>query len=303
MGKKKVIGQCALCKNEDELRLSHIMPKLFFRSLKKTAVTKHMRESSEPNIRVQDGMKEYLLCGKCEEVFGKLETRFSNHVFQPLIRDEANFSLEYETEWIRRFYISVAWRYLFVSYRDKTLFGFSEDELKKVEMKLEHWRKYLNLEIDTCKDVVRLFPLTQKYISEKIYPKVLNAYYTRTIELLNEISVSGHWAYTYIKTPYLLGVVDFIQIKEPEITGTEIYHEGRLFADKIHFPELIAYSLNRNFNRILEAIKKYSNEQLKLIFMTASRNWDEFERSETWKAMSRDGFTKEMLEEMMQAYK
>ena len=49
-------GKCALCWNETVLELSHIVPKLVIRELKKTSVGA-IRNTANPNGTVQDGEK------------------------------------------------------------------------------------------------------------------------------------------------------------------------------------------------------------------------------------------------------
>ena len=56
---------CALCDLETKLELSHVVPKMAVRNLKKTSVG-NIRNSVNPNMVVQDSEKHYMLCEKCE---------------------------------------------------------------------------------------------------------------------------------------------------------------------------------------------------------------------------------------------
>lgn len=263
-----------------------------------------MRESSIPNQRAQEGMKLHLFCEKCEKKFGKLETRFSNEIFQPIIRSEDDFEYEYNSEWIRRFYISIAWRYLVVSLSNNTLVDFTPDEFEYARKKAEEWREYLISDYKVCDDVVRLFPLTAKYIDKGSYPDDIPfVYFNRTNELLVEISKSGHWSYVYIKTPYFIGIVDIISSNEILTTGAEVGITGKLFSEDILLPDLIEFSMVRNFNRIVDSNNHISLNQWKIIVKSAKRNWADFEKSETWNAMNQDGYTKEALMEIMKRLK
>lgn len=64
------LKKCALCGSEAELELSHIVPKMAVRTLKKTSVG-NIRSSENPNMVVQDSEKHYMLCGNCEDLFSK----------------------------------------------------------------------------------------------------------------------------------------------------------------------------------------------------------------------------------------
>lgn len=62
MGKVKTInGQCALCRQNKELQLSHIVPHFVGRKMIKTA-PENIRITNEPNKVAQDIEKHYMLC-------------------------------------------------------------------------------------------------------------------------------------------------------------------------------------------------------------------------------------------------
>ena len=62
------LTKCALCGNEAELELSHTVPKMAVRTLKKTAIG-NIRSTENPNKTIQDSEKLYMLCGDCEDLF------------------------------------------------------------------------------------------------------------------------------------------------------------------------------------------------------------------------------------------
>jgi len=81
-----MIGKCALYDNETELKLSHIIPKFAFDYMKKTG-GKYLRTYENPDVRVQDGPKEYLLGEQAEQEFSKRERWFANNIFFPYMKD------------------------------------------------------------------------------------------------------------------------------------------------------------------------------------------------------------------------
>ena len=78
-------GVCALCRKEADLELSHIVPKMVVRELKKTSVGQ-LRSTENPNGTVQDTEKHYMLCGECEDLFSEYETIFSKFMLHPYLR-------------------------------------------------------------------------------------------------------------------------------------------------------------------------------------------------------------------------
>lgn len=121
MSKNSNIGTCALCKKENiTLEESHIIPKFVFRSIKKDSPTAGMRNPYNPDKRVQDGDKKYLLCGECEDLFNKSETEFAKKIFHPYCNDKLK-EFNYE-EWLNFFITSVNWRILYLDLNNKNDF-------------------------------------------------------------------------------------------------------------------------------------------------------------------------------------
>ena len=79
-----MIGVCGLCSDNGEILESHIVPKFIYKWIKDTSLTGYLRNLKEPNIRRQDGLKMYLLCGACERKFSESEKWFSEKIFKNL---------------------------------------------------------------------------------------------------------------------------------------------------------------------------------------------------------------------------
>lgn len=109
------LKKCALCGEEKTLELSHIVPKMAIRTLKKTAVGS-IRNTENPNKTVQDSEKLYMLCGGCEDLFSKNETWFANNVFHPYLKKEKTV-FDYD-ENLAFFITSVNWRSLYLDILD-----------------------------------------------------------------------------------------------------------------------------------------------------------------------------------------
>ncbi|ACD23010.1 conserved hypothetical protein [Clostridium botulinum B str. Eklund 17B (NRP)] len=115
------IGTCALCKKTNTiLEKSHIIPKFIFRRIVKKSATGFMRNPFNPDERIQDGDKQYLLCGECEDLFNVSETLFANKIFHGYKGGKLK-EFQYE-KWLNFFITSVNWRTLYLDIQ-----GFKND--------------------------------------------------------------------------------------------------------------------------------------------------------------------------------
>lgn len=111
----KKFKKCALCGAETELELSHIVPKMAIRALKKSAIG-NIRNTDNPNVAVQDSEKHYMLCSACEDLFSEYETEFSKVIFHPYLKKETNTFLYNDK--LFYFITSVSWRSLYLDLLD-----------------------------------------------------------------------------------------------------------------------------------------------------------------------------------------
>src|SRR6266540_673770 len=76
--KKKFEAACKLCGETRELRNSHIISELFFRRLyDESSRAREIQDVLQKQIPIQQGYREYLLCGDCEQQFGRYERYIS----------------------------------------------------------------------------------------------------------------------------------------------------------------------------------------------------------------------------------
>src|SRR5215216_6011899 len=69
---------CRLCRSEgEELRFSHILPEFLYKPLRdekhRYIGFKYAQETGAKRVLLQKGIREYLLCGNCEQVLAKYE--------------------------------------------------------------------------------------------------------------------------------------------------------------------------------------------------------------------------------------
>lgn len=297
-------GNCALCGKERELKLSHIKPKFEFKALKKNALTGNIRRSDKPNLRTQDGLKIYLLCEDCEQRFSKLEKRFADNIYHPIRVKEHEFTYSYEGDWIKRYLISVAWRCLKHSFIINDFNGFHDNEIKEILDKVEDWRKFLLSDDLINEDCVYLIPMTQKYFDKNIFPSDITYNYANSaVEFDKEINQAGNWGFVYIKMAYLVGIVSFICEKEINSKGIKINNDkGLLWKEEIKIPELVSWKIENNYKILTSRVKNLSEDQLIKILKDAKKNLYRLEKTETFKALSKMGYTRKDIEELINKY-
>ena len=68
-------GKCKLCLRESDLRYSHIIPEYFYKPMydSKHRFMQISTVQEYPTTFLQKGVREYLLCNRCEEQFSKYE--------------------------------------------------------------------------------------------------------------------------------------------------------------------------------------------------------------------------------------
>lgn len=122
----RTLRKCALCDNETDLELSHVVPKMAVRQLKKTSPGA-IRNTENPNVPVQDSEKHYMLCADCEDKFSELETHFARMVFHPYLKGETD-TFSYD-ENLARFITSVNWRNTYLDILD-----YAENGVEDIEV-------------------------------------------------------------------------------------------------------------------------------------------------------------------------
>lgn len=128
---------CRLCQSEAKLLESHIIPKFAIRWLKQTG-TGYFRNINRPNIRLQDGVKEMMLCANCEQLFSLRESYFASHLFKPLIGGALN--VQYDERFFF-FVVSLTWRVL--QWQLPKFRRHSHRLLSRFEQASGEWRQYL----------------------------------------------------------------------------------------------------------------------------------------------------------------
>ncbi len=105
-------GNCQLYDKTTELRESHIYPKFVVDYFKATG-SNYLRRYTEPNRRLQDGIKKYLLSHDAEQKFSLREKWFAENMFKPY-QENKLACFEYN-ENLYYFSVSFLWRMLLLN--------------------------------------------------------------------------------------------------------------------------------------------------------------------------------------------
>ena len=134
-----MVGKCALFDIETELNHSHIIPKFAFDYLKETG-GRYLRTYDQPNKRLQDGPKRYLLSRRAELEFSKRERWFANNIFIPYMKDDEKYFVYNEN--FAFFIISVLWRVLVDQLKHPDI---ASDPRFQFLMEVQNeWKKFLS---------------------------------------------------------------------------------------------------------------------------------------------------------------
>ena len=128
---------CRLCGRTAELRQSHIIPKFAIRWMKETG-TGYIRRVASPNIRLQDGAKQRLLCNDCEQRFSGPESYFASQMFLNLLSGAR--SVTYDGRFAY-FAVSLLWRAL-QRERNGSIESVTAENPQFAEAQ-EEWREFL----------------------------------------------------------------------------------------------------------------------------------------------------------------
>ncbi len=281
-------GICELCKKTADLELSHIVPKFVWRWLKETTPG-GIRTNRNPNLRVQDGFKIYLLCADCEQRLSDWEKPFYENVFLPLHNPEPVTKPIHYGAWALKFVVSVSWRVLMFFGHEKSESHFSPQQKQMADKARETWRRFLLGEVNDPGDYNQhLLPLDviQDYQGPKISP-FLNRYFLRSIHVDMISTRSSAYIYTKMCRLVLFGR---IQEERPKLwKGMQLrLSKGDIRPRDYHIPGGIADYLNRKADEANSALESVSPRQQGVIDAMFEKNIDALANSEVFRAMNYD---------------
>ena len=110
------VGVCPLCRTEQRIRDSHIIPEFFYRRLYDDQGTARSLSSDKLGVeKLQKGLRDELLCDSCEQRMNRFESRFAKDWYErdlmPKVVDEDHCiveGLDYVST--KLLFLSILWR-------------------------------------------------------------------------------------------------------------------------------------------------------------------------------------------------
>lgn len=278
---------CILCNSNDVLRLSHIIPKFVINHLKDSALSA-IRSMEKPNIRVQDGIKDYLLCQNCEELFSQFEKKFSEYVFFP-IHSHPTFTQQVSYgPWALKFAVSVSWRVL-QYYIMKHDLNLPNSLMNTVNEALTVWRDFLTGKIEHPKQFQQhILPvdIIDNHTLNDISP-FINRYFTQSIGI--DIITNDDTVIVYSKLCKIL-IFGVVKIEKNVFKGSLIHLNGGHITPKTNYfiPKALLDYLNNEANHVKIRLESMSDNQKEKIRASLYDNIENFNQTLAFKAISKD---------------
>lgn len=260
-------GTCALCGKEAKLELSHIVPKMVIRELKKTSVGQ-LRSSKNPNGTVQDSEKCYMLCGECEDLFSKYETNFSKFMFHPYLRGEED-TFTYD-EKLFYFVTSVSWRSLYqdlLDYVQNNVVGI--DALECLISSEQIMRDFLLGRRSDIGEIENHIYFFSQVIKMEGWENKIGIQEVRPHESIFRSETSYTVCYesvgTYVTFTNMMGIIlltFYRKRPEEQLLGTRIFNgEGTIYAKNQRMISTVGNELTRQMMQLKNMSENMSEEQ------------------------------------------
>lgn len=262
-------GCCAMCERAVPLQQSHIIPAFVFRWLKSSGPTGYIRNTLEPNKRVQDGVRSLLLCADCEAILSRDEKFFSDKLFYPWLSD--SFPITY-SEWLLRFCVSVSWRVLLERKGQNALAKYSEAQQLLLRKAERSWREFLLGNISNPREFEQhflAFDLIEKTSIPNL-PDNINRYMMGAVEM--DVVGSDHLLMTFSKLGRFT-IFGIIHGETKSWQGTKVHlRHGTLPQRKIVLPHNFLEFLCDRARHTRDAYKSISDKQYDKISAVAEKN-------------------------------
>jgi len=276
-------GLCRLYDIETELRESHIIPKFAIEHMKRTG-SRFLRSFSNPNKRMQDGMKEYLLSAKAEQDFSKREKWFAEKIFYPYLKEDQK-QLSYDNN-LFYFSISLLWRVLIGQLNHPSLQG--EPYLDRLKEVSEDWKLYLRGEGKIPKYNKVYIYLTGRVLDHDIESDEVDYYLTRTLDATIVANNPPTFVSVYAKFNRFIFWATVYGGNTKGLSTLKINPTGGV----INFPQNCKDEYMNSFfrNRIIQmgTLPRVSEKQKKIIEDDFERNKSTFLKSDAADSMRND---------------
>lgn len=279
---------CALCQKEPAIKNSHIVPKFVTDWLKETGG--RIRNASNPNRRIQDGLKIPLLCLQCENAFSLWEGSFKQQVFDPIhsAAPQLHSHIEYG-KWLLKFSVSVCWRVLKSSAIENDLDHLTDIQRIGANKALSIWEEFLSGQIPNpgqFEQHLIVLDGNRLYYGPDISP-YLYRYMLRSVDA--GVFCNDRWAVVYAKLGHII-ICSRLQKEKCECWDRTKIHVNRgvLKPNEFSLPDNLAALINIRANKGLDVSQQLSERQSDVISKAALEDIPKFKGTEVFSAIQRD---------------
>ncbi|NHZ78460.1 hypothetical protein F2P44_04050 [Massilia sp. CCM 8695] len=279
-------GNCRLCHEESELKLSHVVPAFVFRWQRESSGNGHLRMASAPNRRVQDGPKLHWLCDNCETLLSLSEGMFSNKIFHPLILD-AGRPVRY-AEWMMHFCTSLSWRVLQYFMTEVEAKERTQEQIEQMALAEKAWREVLLGQRKHAGVFEQHFlPFDQIQNTTGTFPPNINRYLMRAVQI--DLCFSEKGLYTYAKLGRFI-ILGFVHEPTPRHwIGTKVHAtEGAIGPRDYTVPRGFGRYLNAKASQAAKSLASMSASQHDKVVQAFKQNIDKIDGSDLFVAMQAD---------------
>lgn len=280
------VEDCSLCGSAGPLCESHIIPHFVIQWLRESSATGHIRFGEAPNLRVQDGVKQHLLCATCEGLLSGWERETAEQLFKPYHRDSK--AVLFYGPWLAKFCASLCWRVLFI-YRGLGLEHLSEQQLKLVSRALDFWRGMMfDRRPHPGEFELHIVPVPGLHAVEGFDPPPnMNRYFAREVEA--DIGANDESVFVHVKLCRLI-VIGFVQMPNArEWKGTRVkMRRGKVGGQNYFLPKNFGEYLVERAKHVASVHASISEPQMQKIEAAMRKDMDRAASSDTFEAMSQD---------------
>lgn len=276
---------CAFCGERKTLVESHVLPAFVFRWLRGRSGAGHMRNTDNPNLRVQDGLKFPWLCIDCEKLFNRYETAFATKVFHPWL--SGNNQISYE-DWLLKFCTSISWRVLKYARGQNENAQYSVEQHTLMDQAEEHWRDFLNDRVPHPAKFEQHLVIYDLVKSTNISDLPTNFNRFMTGEVTLDIVGSDRSLMTFAKLGRFT-IFGIIQKGPNKWSGTRVcVKNGVLKPDKFTIPVGLLDLFREKATHSAMAMSNISSKQRAKIDKNIIDNIDAFAESEQFESIEAD---------------
>jgi hypothetical protein len=280
-----MLGTCAFCGENDNLAESHVLPAFVFLWLRGRSGIGHMRQTDNPNKRVQDGLKFHWLCLKCEGQFSHYERAFATKVFYP--RHEGQHNCDYD-DFLLKFCVSISWRVLKFARGRNSDAIYTSEQIRLMEDAELRWKMFLQGKVphpEKFEQHLLIFDLVDSTNIQNL-PINFNRFMTGAVTL--DIVGSKKSLMTFAKMGKFT-VFGIIQKGPNKWEGTKIHvKSGLLRPRKFVIPAGLLDLFRQKADHSASSMAQLSKVQREKIDKNILGNLDAFLRSDQFAAINAD---------------